>query len=73
MLDLCVEVSKEMLFLNYFLAAKTHYYSNDSSETILSKVNQIIYEYDNVDLAAVYYTVRNNIPELLRELEDIEG
>lgn len=35
--------------------------------------NRIVHEYGNVDLAVVYDTVKNDIPALLKELEDIEG
>lgn len=33
--------------------------------------NRIVHEYGNVDLAVVYNTVRNDIPVLLCELEEI--
>ena len=33
--------------------------------------NRIVHEYGNVDLAVVYDTVKNDIPELLRELKGI--
>ena len=34
--------------------------------------NRIVHEYGNVDLGVVYDTVRNDIPDLLFELEGIE-
>lgn len=33
--------------------------------------NRIVHEYGNVDLAVVYDTVRNDIPNLIKELEKI--
>lgn len=33
--------------------------------------NRIVHEYGNVDLAVVYDTVKNDIPELLCKLEEI--
>lgn len=33
--------------------------------------NRIVHEYGNVDLSVVYDTVRNDIPELLRDLKEI--
>lgn len=33
--------------------------------------NRIVHEYGNVDLAVVYDTVKNDIPELLRKLKEI--
>lgn len=35
--------------------------------------NRIVHEYGNVDLAIVYDTVNRDLPELLRELKEIEG
>lgn len=35
--------------------------------------NRIVHEYGNVDLAIVYNTVNRDLPELLRELKEIEG
>ena len=34
--------------------------------------NRIVHEYGNVDLAVVYDTIKNDIPKLLRQLENIE-
>ena len=34
--------------------------------------NRIVHEYGNVDLGVVYDTVRNDIPNLLLELNEIE-
>ncbi len=33
--------------------------------------NRIVHEYGNVDLAVVYDTIKNDIPELLAELEKL--
>ncbi len=33
--------------------------------------NRIVHEYGNVDLTVVYNTVKNDIPELLGELEEL--
>ena len=33
--------------------------------------NRIVHEYGNVDLTVVYNTVKNDLPELLRELKEI--
>lgn len=34
--------------------------------------NRIVHEYGNVDLAVVYDTIKNDIPKLLCQLENIE-
>ncbi|WP_288291348.1 DUF86 domain-containing protein [uncultured Varibaculum sp.] len=34
--------------------------------------NRIVHEYGNVDLSVVYVTVRDDIPELLRNLKSLE-
>ena len=34
--------------------------------------NRIVHEYGNVDLGVVYDTVRNDIPQLLNELKEIQ-
>lgn len=34
--------------------------------------NKIVHEYGNVDLAVVYNTIKNDIPLLLGQLEDLE-
>ena len=34
--------------------------------------NRIVHEYGNVDLGVVYDTVRNDIPQLLKELKEIQ-
>ena len=34
--------------------------------------NRIVHEYGNVDLTVIYETVKNDIPELLHELEQIK-
>ena len=33
--------------------------------------NRIVHEYGNVDLAVIYDTVKNDIPQLLNELKEI--
>ena len=33
--------------------------------------NKIVHEYGNVDLAVIYDTVKNDIPQLLNELKEI--
>lgn len=35
--------------------------------------NRIVHEYGNVDLAVIYDTIKNDIPELLRALNAIAG
>ena len=34
--------------------------------------NRIVHEYGNVDLSVVYDTVKNDIPELIKKLKEIE-
>ena len=49
---------------------KTHH-SSIPWRAIRGLRNRIVHEYGNVDLAVVYDTVRNDIPDLLNELKTI--
>ena len=47
------------------------YYSAIPWRAIKGMRNRIVHEYGNVDLAVVYDTLKNDIPDLLTELEKI--
>ena len=47
------------------------YYDNIPWRAIKGLRNRIVHEYGNVDLSVIYDTVKNDIPDLLKELRVI--
>ena len=47
------------------------YYVNIPWRAMKGMRNRIVHEYGNVDLVVVYDTVKNDLPELLRELQEM--